>query len=306
MALIEDERVDQLCGIYQPKKITRAALEILDTPGLSRTHEGSAARLASIREAGCLVIVVAGFGDHDPAADLSSFEDDLLIADLEIMNGRIERLKESVKKPRPNRDELIKELAALEPLQELLENGQRLHDVDLTPDQQKATRSFQLLTEKPRLLIINSKEEQVSQSDHQELAPPGIPLVTLNIALELELEQMEEAERTEFCTEMEIIRHDRDALVRNIMEASGQMLFFTAGDKEVRSWIHRRGETALEAAAQIHTDLARGFIRAETMQCEDLVRLGSEREVKAQNLMRREHKDYVIQEGDVIMIQHNA
>jgi len=306
MATIQDERIEQLCTIYEPKKITRASLEIFDTPGLSRTHEGSAARLASIREAGCLVIVVAAFGDHDPAADLSSFEDDLLIADLEIMTGRLERLRESVKKPRPNRDEQIKELEALEPLHALLENGERLHDVELTPEQEKATRSFQLLTEKPRLLLINSKDEQQEAGRYDGLAPEGIPLVAINIALELELEQMEEAERQEFCQEMGIVREDRDALVRRIMEASGQMLFFTAGEKEVRSWIHRRGGTAVEAAGQIHTDLARGFIRAETMQCEDLVRLGSEREVKAENLMRREHKEYVIQDGDVITIQHNA
>ena len=117
---------------------------------------------------------------------------------------------------------------------------------------------------------------------------------------------MDEAERQEFCEEMGIVREDRDALVRRLMEASGQMLFFTAGEKEVRSWIHRRGGTAVEAAGMIHTDLARGFIRAETMQCDDLFRLGSEREVKAQNLMRREHKEYVIQDGDVITIQHNA
>ena len=189
MATIQDERLEQLYGIYQPKKITRASLEIFDTPGLSRSHEGSAARLASIREAGCLAIVVAGFGDHDPASDLSSFEDDLLIADLEIMTGRLERLRESVKKPRPNRDEQVKELAALEPLHALLENGQRLHDVELTPEQEKATRSFQLLTEKPRLLIINTNDEEQQAGRYEQLAPEGVPLVAINIALELELEQ---------------------------------------------------------------------------------------------------------------------
>ena len=168
MATIEDERLEQLHEIYQPKKITRASLEIFDTPGLSRSHEGSAARLASIREAGCLAIVVAGFGDHDPASDLSSFEDDLLIADLEIMTGRLERLRESVKKPRPNRDEQLKELAALEPLHALLEDGKRLHDVELTPEQEKATRSFQLLTEKPRLLIINTNDEEQQAGDSSQ------------------------------------------------------------------------------------------------------------------------------------------
>ena len=98
---------------------------------------------------------------------------------------------------------------------------------------------------------------------------------------------------------------DRDSLIRRLMAVSGQMLFFTAGDKEVRSWLIHQGGTALEAAAGVHTDLAQGFIRAEVMTCDDLVRLGSEREVKAHHLLRREHKDYVIQDGDVIFIQHN-
>jgi hypothetical protein len=98
---------------------------------------------------------------------------------------------------------------------------------------------------------------------------------------------------------------DRDALIRGLLDASGQMLFFTAGDKEVRTWLIPRGATAVDAAGSIHTDLARGFIRAETMNVDDLVRLGSEREIKAQNLMRSEHKDYVIQDGDILLIRHN-
>src|SRR5690606_27824964 len=97
MATVPDDRVQPLCDVYQPKKVTRAALELVDTPGLSRTHEGNAARLGLIREVGCLVLVVAGFAGSDPVTDLASFEEDLLLADLEIVNGRVERLRESVK-----------------------------------------------------------------------------------------------------------------------------------------------------------------------------------------------------------------
>src|SRR4029077_14906478 len=102
MAPIPEARIEELCGVYKPKKITMASLEIVDTPGLSRTHEGNAARLALIREAGCLVLVVAAFGGRDPLTDLASFREDLLLADLEIVSGRVGRLRESVKKPRPN------------------------------------------------------------------------------------------------------------------------------------------------------------------------------------------------------------
>src|SRR5512143_905458 len=110
MASVPDARVAQLCEIYRPKKITQAHLEMVDTPGLSRTHEGSAQKLALIREAGCLVVVVAAFGGANPAADLQSFEDDLLIADLDIVSGRVERLKDALRKPRPNREEQQAEL----------------------------------------------------------------------------------------------------------------------------------------------------------------------------------------------------
>ncbi len=116
---------------------------------------------------------------------------------------------------------------------------------------------------------------------------------------------MDDQQRDEFCQEMQVQQFDRDELIRAIMQRSHQMLFFTAGDKEVRTWMIRVGGTAWEAAGNIHTDLAQGFIRAETMNIDDLVRLGSEREIKAHSLMRQEPKDYVIQEGDIILIRHN-
>jgi hypothetical protein len=304
MAPVADERVKPLCEIYDPKKVTEAALEIVDTPGLSRSHEGSAAKLAMIREAGCLVVVVAAHGGANPVADLSNFDDDLLIADLDIVSGRVERLREQVKKPRPNRDEWQQELEALEPLVEVLEGGQRLRDFELTPAQLKATRSFQLFSEKPRFVIFNSADDQ-SPEEYDEKIPHGARGTAVSLSLQLELAQLADGERDEFCNEMGVEVYDRGGLIREIMDASGQMLFFTAGDKEVRTWMIRKGGTAVEAAGNIHTDLAQGFIRAEVMTCEDLFRLGSEREIKANSLMRQEHKEYGIQDGDIVLIRHN-
>ena len=305
MAVIPDERVAGLCDVYSPKKVTRAALEIVDTPGLSRSHEGSAARLAAIREAGCLVIVIAAYGGNDAAGDLSSFDDDLLIADLDIVSGRVERLRDSVKRPRPNREEQQKELQALEPLLAMLDEGRPLRGLELTPDQEKAIRSFQLLTDKPRLVIFNVDEDDRDEQKYKAYVGDQAAMQLISLGMEVELQQMELADRAEFCREMGVAGVDRDALIRMIMDVSGQMLFFTAGEKEVRTWLIHRGGTAVEAADGIHTDLARGFIRAETMNCDDLIRLGSEREVKAQNLARKEHRDYVIQDGDILNIHHN-
>jgi len=304
MVTIPDERVAALCELYRPKKVTQAQLEIVDTPGLSRSHEGSAGKLAMIREAGCLIVVVGAYGDADPVADLRNFDDDLLIADLDIVTGRVTRLREQVKKPRPNRDELQKELTALEPLQATLDAGGQIRDLDLTPDQRSAIRSFQLFTEKPRLVIFNLAEDQAPDS-FAGRAPEGIDSVAVSLVLQRELARLDEEDRAEFCSEMGVAEFNRDDLVRRIMDVSRQMLFFTAGEKEVRTWLIGKGATAVEAADSIHTDLARGFIRAEVMQCDDLLRVGSEREIKAQNLLRHEHKDYPLRDGDILLIRHN-
>lgn len=306
MATVPDPRIAPLCKIYTPKKITQAAIEIVDTPGLSRTHEGSATKLAMIREAGALIIVVANFGGADAAADLQNFDDDLLIADLDILTGRVERLRDSLKKPRPNREKEQEELALLEPILTELEAGQALAKLPLSAEQRKAIKSFQLFSDKPRLIVVNIADDDNQPERFAKLAPPGTDLVALSLTLQMDLAAMPPEERDAFCREMHVQPFNRDELLRRIMHASGQMLFFTAGEKEVRTWLIRRGGTALEAAAGIHTDLARGFIRAETMTVADLLRLGSEREIKAANLMRQEPKDYVVQDGDIITIKHST
>lgn len=309
MAPVPESRIDDLCGVYNPKKVTRASLELVDTPGLSRDNEGNAARLGLIREAGCLVLVVAAFDGADPAADLNRFGDDLLLADLQIVSGRVERLRESVKKPRPTREQEMAELAALEPLVTQLESGTSINNMKLTEEQEKATSSFRLLTQKPWLVIINTSDEDdpaaVAAKFSEKFADRGKVLAAA-LRLELELAGMGEEERHELVREMGLTTSNRDEFLRAILDASGQMLFFTAGEKEVRTWMIRQGGTALEAADGIHSDLARGFIRAEVMPCADLVRLGSERELKAANLVRQEPKDYIIQDGDILNIKFSV
>ena len=307
MATVPDVRVAGLCEVYHPKKVTQAALEIVDTPGLSRKHEGNAARLALIREAGCLVQVVAAFDGSDPAADLNSFAEDLLLADLEVVTGRLERLREALKKPRPNRDEQEAELQCLEPILALLEDGKSLADVEFSDDQEKFTRSFGLLSRKRRLGLINVGDDETDLKQYDEkLSSEHVKVLAVPVGLEQELTRMTPSEAAEFRAEMGLESFDRDGLIRTLMELSGQMLFFTAGEKEVRTWMIRQGATALEAADGIHSDMARGFIRAETMRCEDLIRLGSEREIKAQNLVRQEPKDYVLQDGDILNIRFSV
>ena len=303
MATVHDPRVDQLCEIYSPKKVTEAAIELVDTPGLSRDQKGNAARLAAIRDCNCLIVVLAAFGGDDPAKDLSSFQEDLALADLEIITNRIERLEDSIKKPRPDRDDLIAEKEVLQKLQSQIESGVSLRNFEISADDEKRVRSFQLLSLKPLLAIVNTADDEAEPQRFESIGGEDIKVLPVPIGLEAELARMEPDEAAAFREEMGVGSFDRDPLVIAIMEGSGQMLFFTAGEKEVRTWMFFKDGTAVDAADSIHSDLARGFIRAEVMTIEDLVRLGSEREVKAAGLARNEMKDYVVQDGDVLFIK---
>ncbi|MBN1911260.1 MAG: redox-regulated ATPase YchF [Pirellulales bacterium] len=308
MAEIPEPRIDALVEIYHPKKITRAAIELVDTPGLSRDHQGNATRLALLREAGCLVLVVAAFDGSDPMADLRSFDEDLMLADMEILSGRLERVAQSLTKPipRPEREQLEHEQRTLQIVLEAMEVGRPLREGDMTDDQLKVTRAFRLLSEKPRMVVVNTADDEEKPERFTETSTDVLPVVAVPAGLELELARMSPEDRAEFEAEMGVGGSDRDGLIHRMLATAGQMIFFTAGEKEVRTWLLPQGGTALDAAAGIHTDLARGFIRAEIMTCADLVRLGSEREVKAQHLVRQEPKDYVVQDDDILLIRFSV
>jgi ribosome-binding ATPase len=308
MAEIPEPRIEQLAKIYNPKKITRAAIELVDTPGLSRDHAGNAGRLATLREAGCLILVVAAFDRSDPLADLASFDEDLILADMEIVSNRIQRVEQSLAKPIPRaeREPLQHEEHTLKLVLAGLESGKPLRETDMNEEQRKVTRAFRLLSEKPRMIIVNTADDEEHPERFTEKSTGELPIVAVPGGLELELARMTPEDRAEFEAEMGVGGSDRDGLIRRILTTSGHMVFLTAGEKEVRTWLLPRGGTALDAAAGIHSDLARGFIRAEIMNCADLVRLGSEREVKAQHLVRQEPKDYVIQDDDILLIRFSV
>jgi len=316
MAVVPEPRVAALCEIYKPKKVVYASLEIVDTPGLARDQEGNPAKLAQLREVDCLVCVVPVFEGSDVQKEMRAFEEDLVLADLELVMNRIERVKGPQKRnlSKADYDKLAYELQTLEMVQAAIESGKPLREDELSEDQQKVTRAFRLMTEKPRMVIVNTADDATDLESYQDFATerrclsgvPECPVVGVSVRLENDLAAMSPDERAAFLNEMGLTASDRDKILKMLLDASGQMLFLTAGDKEVRSWLVRKNGTAVEAAAEIHTDMAKGFIRAEVMKCDDLVRLGSERAVKAENLNRREPKDYVIQDGDVILFHFSG
>ena len=304
MAVIPEPRINGLCRIYKPKKVSQASLELVDTPGLSRSHEGSAARLAMIREAGCLVLVIDAYGRSDPKVDLETFDTDLILADMEIVSNRIKRVEESLRKPLPRveHEVLQHEEVTLKTVLEALERGKPLREGDMSDDQLRVTRSFRLFGEKPRVVIFNTADDETRPERFTSLGTPETPVLAVPAGLELELAKMSPEDRADFQKELGVGGTDRDAVIRTLLKTSRQRLFLTAGEKEVRSWLLPQGGTALDAAASIHTDLAKGFIRAEIFDYRDLMRLGSEREVKAAHLVRQEPKGYVIQDDDILFI----
>ncbi|MDR2345354.1 MAG: DUF933 domain-containing protein [Planctomycetaceae bacterium] len=302
-ALIPEPRFKSLIEIYKPKKITYAGIEIVDTPGLSREQHGNATRLGQLREADALVWVVPVFDGSDPTKEINAFNDDMVIADLEIVLNRIEKIQEQNKRPIPKteHEKLESEYETLKLLQEGLENGKPIKDTQLTQEQQRLTRGFRLLSGKPRMLIINTNDDETNMEQYKQYATPDTPLIAFSIRLELELESMSQSEKTAFLEEMQLQSTDKNLVIQTILDASGQMTFITAGEKEIRTWLIPKGGTALDAAAVIHTDMAKGFIRAEVTKIDDLIRLGSERAVKAENLVRREPKDYIVKDGDIFL-----
>ncbi len=301
-APIPEPRVEKLCEIYKPKKITIASIEIVDTPGLSRDQQGNPQRLAQLRETDALVLVVPAFDGSDPEKEIKIFQEDAILADLEIVLNRLEKVIEQNKRPVPKteHEKFEFEIETLKLLQTALENGKPIKDDELTIEQLRVVRGFRLLSGKPRMVVVNTADDETDLEKYSKFG------VAVSVGLETELETMSPEERKSFLDEMQLPSADKSQVLRMLLDVSDQMLFLTAGEKEVRTWIVQKGGTALDAAAAIHTDMAKGFIRAEVMKAEDLIRLGSEREVKAANLVRREPKDYIVQDGDIFLFHFSG
>lgn len=304
IAVLHDPRLDFLASLHHPKKITPATVELLDTPGLlPGTHGDNPQRLALIREGDALLVVLGTFAGGDPAADLAAFREELLFADLGVVTNRVERLEASVKKPRPDREAQMKELETCLRVRDALESGASIASLGLTDEEKKPMRSFGLLTDKPQVVILNAAQGTEIPDALRDLAPAAL---AIDAKLELELLQMDPDERAAFMADFGIETFGRDRIIRAAYDAVGIITFFTAGEPEVRGWNLERGATAVEAAGKIHTDLARGFIRAEVTAYDDLARAGSVKEAKAANAQRLEGKEYLVKDGDVIYFRSSV
>jgi ribosome-binding ATPase YchF (GTP1/OBG family) len=221
----------------------------------------------------------------------------MLFADLEVVTSRAERLEASARKPRPDRESLLKELEVVKLVRDTLDKGKPVASLGLSTDDKRLLRSFGLLTDKPEVVVLNGVHGQGVPESLQSKVPA---VLNVDAKLELELSELEPQERPAFLAELAIRELGRERIIRHAYDAVGIITFFTAGEPEVRGWNLERGASAVEAAGKIHTDLAKGFIRAEVTAFDDLRAAGSLKDAKAKHLMRLEGKDYIVKDGDVI------
>src|SRR5262245_61668776 len=308
MAKAPDERLDWLSAHFKPKKTTPATLEFLDTPGLLPTERrDNPRRLGIMRDAGGLLVVLNGFSGEGLADELRRFREELLFADLEVVSGRVGRLEDSLKKPRPAKQKELEqhELDLLRRIAAALERGEGAAAVGLRGDEEKVVRSFQLLTLKPELVLVNVNEDRLGQPLPPELLRLAPNALQAPARFELELEELPPDEREifikDFLGEKGAVL-SRDEVLRRIYSAMGQQVFFTVGEDECRAWSIPTGATAVEGAAEVHTDLARGFVRAEVVTYDDFKRVGSMKEAKTHGVYRLESKTYVVRDGDIMHI----
>jgi ribosome-binding ATPase YchF (GTP1/OBG family) len=304
-ARIPDPRLDWLSAQFNPRKTTPADLEFLDTPGLLPTERrDNPRRLGILREAGGLVVVLNGFNEGDLAGQLCRFRQELVFADLEIVTNRIGKLEDQLRKPRPAKqkeaDQAERDL--LQRIATAFEHEQSPADLGLKEDEEKAIRSFQLLTLKPELVFVNIGDERIKQALPEDLLRLAPGAIQAPAKLELELHDLPEEDRQLFMQELGLTAFSRDEVLRTIFAAMGQLVFFTVGEDECRAWPIPKGADAVVGAGQVHTDLARGFVRAEVVAYDDFRRVGSMKEAKTHGVYRLEGKTYVVKDGDIMHI----
>jgi ribosome-binding ATPase len=305
MARIADDRLDWLSAHFKPKKTTPATIEFLDTPGLLATERrDNPRRLGIMRDANGLLIVLNGFSGGDLAAELRQFRDELLFADLEIVTNRINRLEDQAKKPKPakEREADQAELTLLKQVVAGFEQGKPASALGLKSEEEKAVRSFQLLTLKPQFVLVNSGDDRIGKGLPADLVELSASSVQAAVKLELELADLAEADRQAFMADLGLTDFMRDQVIRKLYQAMGRIVFFTVGEDECRAWSLNQGDDAVEGAAQIHTDLSRGFVRAEVVTFDDFKRVGSMKEAKTHGVYRLEGKTYVVKDGDIMHI----
>lgn len=322
MAVVQvtDPRIGALSDMYRPRKTTYATLECLDFGGFKdggdeKKEIFSPSELGLIKTADALALVVRNFhdpyidsimGEPDPLSDIDAIMSELMLSDLILVETRLERVNHQIKRGAKTQA-LEVERDALNKIAAFLDSGNLRMLPSLTPDEDKSVRGMRFLTLKPMLVVLNSDEDAFGRN--AELLGRirhGYKGIEFAGRFEMELGRLEPEEAHAFMEDMGIPASARDRLTMAAYDLLGYISFFTVGQDEVRAWTIRRGDTAVDAAGAIHSDLARGFIRAECFTYEDLMEHGSEKALKDKGLIRLEGKTYVVRDGDILSIRFNT
>jgi GTP-binding protein YchF len=330
MVKVPDERLTVLAGMFKPRKLTPADVQYVDVAGLAGGDDPSMARteglsrkfLGAVAANDALLIVIRAFenanlphpaGSVDPLRDLESVTLEFLFSDLGIIERRITRIKSEIGKMRPaEREVQERELELLQRLQPDLEANRPIRTLTLSDEEQKIVKNYQFLTNKPWLIVFNLGETNLDAGDALVAAAKaawpdaGADAVAACAQLEMEVAQLPPAEAAEFRESLGLGPSPLGTVITRSYDLLGLISFLTAGEDEVRAWTIRRGTAAQQAAGAIHSDLERGFIRAEVVAYPDLVAAGGMTEAKKRGTVRMEGKTYVVKDGDVMNILFNV
>jgi len=319
---VPDERVDALASVFHPRKTVYADVTYVDLAipaGATRAGTVDPDLLGRIRNSDALVVVARAFDspsfDHpaDPWRDVEELDLEYVVADLDVVTRRLERLRTAGRHgTTAEREQNAREEALLDRLAPELEEGRPLRDLTWSDDDERLARGFRFLSQKPQLVVLNVAEERLAQaaeleSDAQrEHAAARRDVIVLAGGIEAEIAALPEAEAGPFLDDLGIAEPSRGRVIRRTYALLGLFSFLTSGPDECRAWTIPTGATALDAAAAIHSDLARGFIRAEVVDWQDLVACGSTAEARRRGLLRSEGKAYLVRDGDMIEILFNV
>lgn len=320
---VPDERLDELAKMYNPEKVTHAIIEFVDIAGLVKgasKGEGLGNKfLSHIREVDSIAQVVRCFenpnvvhvdGTIDPLRDIETINLELIFADIETIEKRLDRARKTLKADKKAQEEID----VLEKIKSTLESGKCARTLSLSDEEKELIKDTFLLTMKPSLYIANVSEEQLQNIDNDENVKKVIEyaksenaqVIPLCIKIEEELASLENEDKQEMLEALGLNESGLDKVIKASYDLLGLMSFLTAGEPEVRAWTIKKGTKAPQAAGKIHSDIERGFIRAEVVSYNDLIREGSMNAAKEKGLVRSEGKDYIMKDGDIVLFRFNV
>ncbi|HEY4573460.1 MAG TPA: redox-regulated ATPase YchF [Thermoanaerobaculia bacterium] len=316
VAQVRDVRLEALRDLFNPKRYVPATVQYVDIPGITRGESAESLDLAKLKMVDALVHVARAFDDPeilhpegsvDPSRDVATVDLELILADHTIVETRLERLEKATKRGLNPEEQRERQLLS-EVILPALEAEKPLREIALDPEDEKRLRGFQLLSAKPMLIVINADETRAAEPPEAfgvELRP-AVRAVTVSAPIEQEISTLSPEEQKDFLADLGLSAPSLDRVTRASYDLLGVISFFTVGEDEVRAWTIRRGTKAREAAGTIHSDIERGFIRAEVVHCDDLIRLKTMAACRDAGLLRLEGKEYVMKDGDVAHFRFNV